>query len=296
MGNILLVDDDPDIGMALLDYLQQEGFSVEMAPTAHDAIQKSQHHPYDVVLLDVGLPDRDGIEVLDDLSRQHPQLPVILLTAFTSLRKTADPAILNKAFAYLTKPYNRLEVKQTIQRALGAHTAMTESDQIVPDIFSAFLPFKTSTPIKREEAPFSLNLQQYERLAQYVQLMQFAFDHVPAAVFVAGPDKRFCFANKAACESLGYTREELLALRIPDISPHHDTFQYHQDLETLTHGQPLTYTSVHRAKDGREFPIEISVSLLHFHGQDYTCAITKRLSSVDTPSDTTVSTSHLLSH
>ncbi|MCA9477007.1 MAG: response regulator, partial [Nitrospira sp.] len=46
--------------MALLDYLQQEGFSVEMAPTAHDAIQKSQHHPYDVVLLDVGLPDRDG--------------------------------------------------------------------------------------------------------------------------------------------------------------------------------------------------------------------------------------------
>jgi len=123
-------------------------------------------------------------------------------------------------------------------------------------------------------------------LAQYVQIMQFACDHVSEAIFVAGPDKRFCFANQAACESLGYTREELLALRIPDVAPQHDSTRYRQRLEILQQGQPVTYESVHRTKDGREFPIDISLNMLNFHGQQFTCAVTRRRPSAEHPSDT----------
>ena len=93
---VLLVDDDTDILLALSDYLCQEGFQVETAKTGAAALQKSAASSYDAVVLDVGLPDRDGLEVLNDLSRTHPQLPVILLTAFTSLRNTADPDILDR--------------------------------------------------------------------------------------------------------------------------------------------------------------------------------------------------------
>lgn len=282
LGTILLVDDDPDIGLALSDYLQQEGFTVEMAATAQETLQKTQAHPYDAVLLDVGLPDRDGLDVLNELSHQHPNLPVILLTAFTALQKTGDPAILNKAFAYLTKPYNRNEVIKTLKRALSARTAATQltpGNLSVTEAFPALLQFTDSPPSHKakEGEPRPLNLQQYERLAQYVQLMQFAFDQVPEAVLVAGPDKRFCFANKTACDSLGYTREELLALRIPDVAPYHETGRFRQHLEILHQGQPLTYQSIHRTKDGREFPIEISVHLFNFQGQEFTCAITRAL-------------------
>jgi len=286
--NILLVDDDPDIGLALSDYLHQDGFTVEVALTAHEALQKTLEHAYDVVLLDIGLPDRGGVEVLDELSNQHPHVPVILLTAFTSLQKSENSSILNKAFAYLTKPYNRLEVKKTIQRALGVRSSGTqiraagtsENEDIV-----ALLPFKALPSTQKAGEPQSFNLQHYERLVQYVQIMQFACDHAADPIFVAGPDKRFYFANKAACKSLGYTRDELLALRIPDVAPQHDSAHYRQRLEILQQGQSVTYESVHRTKDGREFPIDISLNIMNFHGQQYTCAVTRTRPPAEHPSD-----------
>ena len=117
-SRVLLVDDDIDILLALSDYLRQEGFEVETVETGAAALQKSTTSSYDAVLLDVGLPDRDGLEVLKELSQTHPQLPVILLTAFTSLRNTANPVILDRAFAYLTKPYKRQEVKSAHSSSL----------------------------------------------------------------------------------------------------------------------------------------------------------------------------------
>ena len=115
---VLLVDDDPDISLALSDFLHKEGFEVEAVDTGNAAIHKSTTQSYDVVLLDVGLPDRDGIEVLGELVERKPQIPVVLLTAFTSLQQTTPPDKLNKAFAYLTKPYSRQEVKEVLYRAV----------------------------------------------------------------------------------------------------------------------------------------------------------------------------------
>ena len=115
---ILLVDDDPDISLALLDYLRKEGFEVDLSETGTAALSKGTTHTYDVALLDVGLPDLDGIQVLAELADKKPELPIILLTAFTTLQKTTNPEIIDKAFAYLTKPYNREGVKATIERAI----------------------------------------------------------------------------------------------------------------------------------------------------------------------------------
>ena len=101
---ILVVDDDPDISLALADYLHQEQFDIEVAATGTIALEKGFANHYDAVLLDVGLPDLDGIEVLEELSRLKPGLPVILLTAYTSLSQAHTTSILKKAFAFLIKP------------------------------------------------------------------------------------------------------------------------------------------------------------------------------------------------
>lgn len=280
---VLFVDDDMDILLALSDYLCQEGFEVETAETGAAALQKSATSPYDVVLLDVGLPDRDGIEVLNELSQGHPNLPVILLTAFTSLRNTANPDILDKAFAYLTKPYKRQEVTSAIHRAcLARHVAIgglpgTSTPAVPNETFPSLLqPSPTGAPLNAITQP-RFNLTAYDRLAEYVQLMQFAFDHVPDGIMVADSEKHLRFANQAACDALGYTREELQALRIPDIAPNHDNETFQQHLESLRKGQPLSYTSIHRTKNGHKFPIKISVYLLNFQGQEFTCAVTQRI-------------------
>jgi PAS domain S-box-containing protein len=109
-------------------------------------------------------------------------------------------------------------------------------------------------------------------------LLQFGLDHVHNGILVADSNKHLRFANQAACDALGYTREELQTLRIPDIAPNHDNEKFRQRLESLRKGQPLSYTSIHRTKNGQEFPIEVSVYLLNFQGQEFTCAVTSALS------------------
>jgi len=280
---VLLVDDDPDITLALSDYLRQEGFDVEVAETGNAALHKGKTQPFDVVLLDVGLPDRDGIEVLVELSQHKPQLPIILLTAVSSLRDTTPPDTLNKAYAYLTKPYRREEIKDVLSRAvmrsreIVKETNTEACDPPMSDLAPLSPSIPQSTQTKNGEEPgshFQPTLEEFQRLAEYVQLMQFVFEHVPEDILVADSHKRFRYANQAACRSLGYTKEELQGLRIPDIAPHHENQRYQEHLKSLREGKTLSYHTTHRTKHGQDLPMNISIYLFKFQGQEFTCAIT----------------------
>lgn len=286
MPRILVVDDDPDISLALEDYLHREHYDVEVADSGNAALEKALSSHFDAVLLDVGLPDRDGIEVLEEMARHQPQLPIILLTAFTSLNKSVPPDILNKAFAYLTKPYSREDIRQVLRRAvLGAKRSGLQGNSPCPNDknirpFPSVVQPSPNTIQTTNGPSYQLTLDEYQRLTEYIQLMQFAFDHVPEAILVADTDKRFRFANQAAYQTLGYNKEELEALRIPDIAPNHDNQRYQEHLNELREGKTLSYYTTHRTKQGEHIPVEISVYLLNFHGQEFTCAITKELPSL----------------
>lgn len=292
---VLLVDDDPDIGLALADYLRNEGFEVDVVETGNAAIQKGTTQSYDVVLLDVGLPDRDGIEVLGELAEHKPQLSIVLLTAFTSLQKTTPSDKLNKAFAYLTKPYSREEVKEVLYRSVirpreSAKDAQAGfSEQRLPSKpvagpFPSILQLSPARGGKKTHRDNPFTLEEYQRLTQNVQLMQFAFDHIPEAILVADTNKRLRFANQAALQSLGYTKEELGNLHIPDIAPYHDHQRYQEHLKELREGKTLSYYTTHRTKQGQEIPITVSVYLFNFQGKEFTLAITKpSKQTTDTP-------------
>ena len=81
---ILIVDDDPDILTALYDLIEHEGFRVIGVSTCRDALVLAKTVEFAVVLLDIGLPDGDGLAVLETIQAITPSLPVIILTAFTS--------------------------------------------------------------------------------------------------------------------------------------------------------------------------------------------------------------------
>jgi PAS domain S-box-containing protein len=282
---VLLVDDDPDIRLALSDYLRKEGFDVDAVKTGNVAIHNSMTWNYDVVLLDVGLPDRDGIEVLGELAERKPQLPVVLLTAFTSLKKTTPPTKFNKAFAYLTKPYSRAEIKEILYRAVirprkAAKEAQagvsTPRELYKPTFhFPSILQLSQTEETEGGDHNGQITLEEYQRLAHEVQLMQFAFDHIPEAILVADTNQRIRFANHTAVQALDYTKEDLENLRIPDIAPNHDNQRYQAHLKELREGKTLYYHTTHRTKQGQEIPITISVYLFNFQGKEFTCAITK---------------------
>src|SRR5215831_15474422 len=77
--SVLVVEDDPDIAMALQDLLEFEGFHVDCAQTCRQAFSSLDQNVYDAVLLDLGLPDGDGCSILQKLQGPHPLLPVIVL-------------------------------------------------------------------------------------------------------------------------------------------------------------------------------------------------------------------------
>ena len=282
---VLLVDDDPDISLALSDYLRFEGCDVEVVETGNAAIHKGTTQSYDVVLLDVGLPDRDGIEVLGELSECKPQLPIVLLTAFTSLQKTTPPDKLNKAFAYLTKPYSREEVKKVLYRSvIRPREAAKETQAGVSSpsmsseptfYFPSILQPSQAKEGEGTDHDNQLTLEEYQQLSEDVQLMEFSFDHIPEAILVADANKQISFANQTAVQALGYTKEELENLRIPDIAPNHDNQRYQENLKGLREGKTLSYHTTHHTKQGQEIPITISVYLFNFQGQEFTCAVTR---------------------
>jgi DNA-binding response OmpR family regulator len=123
----LIVDDDPDILTALHDLLDHDGFLVTGVSTCRDALAQVRTADFAAVLLDVGLPDGDGLAVLETIQAILPSLPVIILTAFTAQDYHAR-SLSSGAFSYLTKPYNRDELRAVLRRAVGMGHPPTTSD------------------------------------------------------------------------------------------------------------------------------------------------------------------------
>jgi PAS domain S-box-containing protein len=117
-NSVLVVEDNEDLVIGLQDLLHHDGYSVTVTGTVAGAIKLVRTHHFNAVLLDLGLPDGDGIEVLQETQRLDPSLPVIIVTAHISHEHTVG-SLMQGAFGYLTKPYHREELRQTLRRAIG---------------------------------------------------------------------------------------------------------------------------------------------------------------------------------
>jgi cobalt-zinc-cadmium efflux system membrane fusion protein len=121
-GPILIVDDDEVLGQILSRVLTQQGYPVERAADAAQALVQADRQPPRLALLDLCLPDQDGIDLANQLKQRVPGLPLILMTAYPlSLREHPERV---QGFAkVLTKPLNLQELRQAVAAALNGHAA-----------------------------------------------------------------------------------------------------------------------------------------------------------------------------
>ncbi len=117
MSKILLIEDDIPFCKMLESFLTRKSFDVETAFSAEDAKIKIKNRSFDLVITDLRLPDYDGIELMDEIKQQHPQLPVILMTGYSDVN-TAVKAIKKGASDYISKPFNPEEVLLVVTNAL----------------------------------------------------------------------------------------------------------------------------------------------------------------------------------
>ena len=116
-ATILVVDDEHLIRWSLDQQLRREGYGVLLAETGAEALQKAQADPPDLVLLDVRLPDADGLEILERLRAANPEAPVIMITAHGGV-ESAVRAMKLGAKDYVIKPFDMEELKLTVKGAL----------------------------------------------------------------------------------------------------------------------------------------------------------------------------------
>jgi DNA-binding NtrC family response regulator len=118
-GRILVVDDEADIRESLETLLEIEDYSVDLAVDATDATRKLEKNSYDLILLDLMMPDRSGMEVLRELRERDRETPVIMLTAYGSV-EVAVRALKHGADDYFSKPWDNdkliLEIGHLIAR------------------------------------------------------------------------------------------------------------------------------------------------------------------------------------
>jgi DNA-binding NtrC family response regulator len=116
-ARILIVDDDENIRKVLQAILEDEGYIIETAETAKKGIEKSEKAFFNLALIDVRLPDMEGIELLSKLRSTKPKMRKIIVTGYPTLQN-AISAVNKGADAYVMKPFEVEKILQTIREQL----------------------------------------------------------------------------------------------------------------------------------------------------------------------------------
>jgi DNA-binding NtrC family response regulator len=128
-GRILVIDDEADIRESLQTLLEMEGFSVHLAESAAEGLQRFEEGIYDLVLLDLMMPDRSGLELLDDIRARDRETPVFLITAYGSV-EIAVNALKSGANDYFSKPWDNEKLLIEIERQISRSRLERENREL----------------------------------------------------------------------------------------------------------------------------------------------------------------------
>jgi PAS domain S-box-containing protein len=175
-------------------------------------------------------------------------------------------AVLRAVKTSLTQP---LEALSQALRSIAA-----DEDASLPP-----LPEHADDCIRRLSASIDGLLERYHQHFEAKQaLLRFSLDRVSEAAYLVDQDARFRDVNAEAVRALGYSREQLLRMSIPDIDPEFSMERWREEGFKVKPDQTLTFETVHKAADGRIFPVEISAVYSEFDGKPYNLALARDIS------------------
>ncbi|MDH7477109.1 MAG: response regulator [Candidatus Bathyarchaeota archaeon] len=116
-ARIIIVDDDENIRKVLRTILEEEGYWVDSAETAKTAIEKTKKNFYNLALIDIRLPDMEGIELLTRMKETTPKMRKVIITGYPTLQNAIE-AVNRGADAYIVKPFDMDKVLATIREQL----------------------------------------------------------------------------------------------------------------------------------------------------------------------------------
>src|ERR1051326_1254295 len=125
---LLIVEDDQAVRTTMVTCLELEGYSVEAVASTREAIDRLEQRSYPIVISDIYLDERTGIDVLRTARQTNPECAVILMTGRGSM-ETVMQATEGGAFEYLAKPFEMMQMVETIKRAELSLSPESEDDE-----------------------------------------------------------------------------------------------------------------------------------------------------------------------
>lgn len=166
-ARVLLVEDEPGLQLALSDRLISEGYRVETAGDGHTAVRRATGEPFDVIVLDVMLPGRDGFEVAKAVRQQGVQTPILMLTA---RGQVVDRVVGLKLGAddYVTKPFEMVELLARIE-ALLRRAPMASGVTLDRFQFGNVLVDARKAEVTKDGAPVDLSAKEFHLLRYFIE-------------------------------------------------------------------------------------------------------------------------------
>jgi len=127
---VLLVDDDPKIIEVCQEVLTQEGYATVCANTGAEALQEVRRQPFPAAVVDLVLPDVDGLDVVSAIRQADPEAVVVIITGFACL-DSAIEAVRRGAYDYLRKPFGTADLTNILARGLEHRQLIKENEQLV---------------------------------------------------------------------------------------------------------------------------------------------------------------------
>jgi diguanylate cyclase (GGDEF)-like protein/PAS domain S-box-containing protein len=190
---LLLVDDEPRLLASLYELLQGRGYQLVTAATGSEALAHLSRLRFELVLLDLRLPDIGGHEIMDFINERGIDADVIVMSGEVGI-DAAIGALKRGAYDYLRKPYSREELLKTVANALKQRR------------------------LEEANARIANQLENSEKMYRYL------VDSSPDIIYTLNHEGKFTFINDRAYQLLGYKREEL-------IGQHYSILVHDEDLE-----------------------------------------------------------------
>jgi DNA-binding NtrC family response regulator len=122
---VLIVDDEVEFTEILSQRMESRGMAVDTAAGGREALEKARNRSYDAIILDLSMPEMDGMETLEHLLSENPDLQVIVLTGYATIEKGVE-AIKHGATQFLKKPADLQELIEQIHRAKAKKMVLAE--------------------------------------------------------------------------------------------------------------------------------------------------------------------------
>jgi two-component system, OmpR family, alkaline phosphatase synthesis response regulator PhoP len=164
---ILLVEDEPSLVVTLTDRLEAEGYAVETASDGVSALERARREAFDVVLLDIALPAKSGLDVCRELRQSAVAVPILMLTA---RGEVSDRVVGLKLGAddYLAKPFEMIELLARIEALLRRGRAERGSAGDSARFGDIRIDFRAAQ-VFRKDRPVDLSALEYKLLKYFVQ-------------------------------------------------------------------------------------------------------------------------------